>query len=71
MDSNYFYIFGFVGILLVAFVGFYFVKQKGSNDLMNGEKLDKHIKEDDDIVCDGDKCVIKPKYDKCDDENGF
>lgn len=71
MDNNYLYIVGFLGILLVAFVGFYFLNQKGSKDLMNGEKLEKHIKEDHDIVCDGDKCIIKPKYDKCDDENVF
>ena len=26
------------------------------------------MKEDYEIECDGDKCVIKPKYNKCDDK---
>jgi len=35
---------------------------------INGEKIEKHMKEAYEIECDGDKCVIKPKYNKCDDK---
>ena len=75
MDNNYLYIVGFLGILLVTFVVFYFLtslrKKKGTKDSMNGEMIEKHMKEDHEIECDGDKCFIKPKYDKCDDQKCF
>ncbi len=64
MDNNYLYIVGFLGILLVVFVVFYFLKKKGTKDSMNGDMLEKHMKEDHNIECDGDKCFIKSKYDK-------
>jgi len=75
MDNNYLYIVGFLGILLVAFVVFYFLtslrKKQEAKVSMNGDKLEKHMTEDHGIECDGDKCIIKPKYDKCDDEKCF
>ena len=77
MDNNYLYIIGVLGILLVVIVVFYYLKQK-SYKTIESSKIQQHIQIDhmneDNIVCDGDKCIIKqrqPKYDKCDDEIWF
>ncbi len=76
MDNNYLYIVGFLGILLVAFVVFYYL-QKRSKSLENMEtsKIEENIQDEHQdehqVECDGDKCFIKhrqTKYDKCDDE---
>lgn len=71
MDNNYLYIIGFLGILLVSFVVFYFLQKKRTNkkEQMKSE-IQQHIQEDHNVECDGDKCFIKhrqTKYDKCDD----
>lgn len=74
MDNDYLYIIGFLSILLVVFVVFYYL-QKQSKSLKKTEtnKIQQHIQEDHNIECDGDKCFInhrQSKYDKCDDEIG-
>lgn len=73
MDNNYLYIIGFLGILLVAFVVFYFLKKSKMSESMENNKIQSHIEEDHGVECDGDKCFIKhrPKYDKCDDKKCF
>lgn len=71
MDNNYLYIIGFLGILLVTFIVFYFLKKRTNNEQMKNSQIQKHIEQDHDIECDGDKCFIKhrqTKYDKCDEE---
>ena len=75
MDNNYLYIVGFLGIVLVAFVVFYYLKrkQKQNNSLENMEssKIQQDIQDEPKVECDGDKCFIKhrqTKYDKCDGE---
>jgi uncharacterized protein YpmB len=72
MDNNYLYIIGFLGILLVTFIVFYYLKRKGSKPLENMESSKiQHIQDGHQFECDGDTCFIKhrqPKYDKCDDE---
>ena len=75
MDNNYLYIVGVLGVLLVAFVVFYYL-QKRSKSLENMEtsKIQQHIQDDHQVECDGDKCFInnrQTKYDKCDDETCF
>lgn len=60
MDNNYLYIVGFLGILLVCFVVFYFLRNKNTTD----ESVSKETPE-----CDGDKCFIKQDtYEKCDSQ---
>jgi regulatory protein YycI of two-component signal transduction system YycFG len=79
MDNNYLYIVGVLGILLVAFIVFYYL-QKRSKSLENIEtsKIEENIQDEHQDVhqdvhqveCGGDKCFIKhrqTKYDKCDD----
>lgn len=69
MDNNYLYIFGFLGILLVTFVVFYFLQNK--KEPLKTSEIQQHIEEDHNIECNGDKCFIKhrqTKYDKCDGE---
>lgn len=71
MDNNYLYIIGFLGILLVSFIIFYFLQKRTNNEQMKNSEIQQHIQEDHNIECDGDKCFIKhrqTKYDKCDDE---
>ena len=72
MDNNYLYIVGFLGIVLVAFVVFYYLRKR-SNSLENMEssKIQQDIQDEPQVECDGDKCFIKhrqTKYDKCDGE---
>jgi preprotein translocase subunit YajC len=70
MDNNYLYIVGFLGILLVTFVVYYFLTRRKEKETMNGQQIEQHIKEDHGVTCDGDKCFIKHtssnNYDKCD-----
>jgi LPXTG-motif cell wall-anchored protein len=71
MDNNYLYIIGFLGILLVSFIVFYFLKKRTNNEQMKNSEIQQHIQEDHEVECDGDKCFIKhrqTKYDKCDGE---
>jgi phosphoribosyl-AMP cyclohydrolase len=72
MDNNYLYIIGFLGILLVTFVVFYYLRKRSKHlEPMETSKIQQHIQEDHKVECDGDKCFIKhrqTKYDKCDDE---
>ena len=71
MDNNYLYIVGFLGILLVAFVVFYYLKRSKSLEPMETSQIQHHIQDDHQVECDGDKCFIKHRqtnYDKCDDE---
>ena len=56
MDNYYLFIVGFLGILLVCFVVFYFLKKKGTKEAMDGEQIEQHIQDDHGIKCDGDKC---------------
>ena len=73
MDNYYLFIVGFLGILLVCFVVFYLLKRNNSSTIenMNVSTIEKHIKEDSGIKCDGDKCVRIGKYERCDDESCF
>ena len=63
MDNYYLYIVGFLGILLVAYVVFYYLKRrsKTANEIYNQ-----------DIECDGDTCSIPLKQDaKCNDDKCY
>ena len=75
MDNNYLYIIGFLGILLVAFVVFYYLRKRSKSlEPMETSQIQQHIQDDHQVECDGDKCFIKhrqTKYDKCDDEKCF
>lgn len=73
MDNNYLYISGFLGIMLVAFIVFYYLKMKNkraTSENMESSKIEEHITEGHGIECDGDKCFFKDSqsnYDKCDE----
>lgn len=71
MDNNYLYIVGFLGILLVTFVVFYYFQKRKGKETNNKQMNQSNNQEEDNVECDGDKCFIKskPKYDKCDDGN--
>lgn len=74
MDNNYLYLIGFLGIILVSFIVYYFLKKGSKNNKSNNELTNsKNNTESDQIIeCDGDKCFIKPKlkkYEKCDEQN--
>jgi hypothetical protein len=68
MDNNYLYIIGFLGILLVAFVFYYFTSLRKQTRTLENMESTKIPQDDHQVECDGDKCFIKPKYDKCDYE---
>jgi hypothetical protein len=78
MDNNYLYIIGFLGIILVSFVFYYFLKNRSKNQYLelnndnNNYNNSKNIDSGKEVECDGDKCYIRPKlkiYEKCDDQN--
>jgi len=47
MDNNYLYIVGVLGILLVAFVVFYYLQKRSKSlEPMESSKIQQHIQED-------------------------
>ena len=74
MDNNYLYIVGFLGLMLVVFVIFYFLQKQKKKDIIKHAEIQQHIEENGNVECDGDKCFIKhgqKKYDNCDYEKCF
>ena len=54
MDNNYLYIIGFLGIVLVAFVVFYYLRKRSKSlEPMETNKVQQHIQEDHQVECDG------------------
>ena len=75
MDNNYLYIVGFLGIVLVSFVVFYYFsssqKTTNKNETAYTNQVQYEKNNEQDVECDGEKCFIKhkqTKYDKCDGE---